>query len=110
MAEITIEKCQLCGAEIEKTTFEKEGNKIYIDCKEEFKRKMWIPCSEKLPDGGKDVIVYTKAWEEHIQIAHIQYDGIRWELADGEFYFSMSDVTHWMPLPEPPESEEKSND
>lgn len=65
----------------------------------------WIPCSERLPNGGKDVIVYTKAWEEHIQIAHIQYDGILWELSDGEFYFSMSDVTHWMPLPEPPESE-----
>ena len=65
----------------------------------------WIPCSERLPDCGKDVVVYTKAWEEHIQIAHILCDGIMWELSDGEFYFSMFDVTHWMPLPSPPESE-----
>ena len=63
----------------------------------------WIPCSERLPEYGLDVLVYTKSWEEHIQVAHIQYDGIMWELSDGEFYFSQSDVSHWMPLPEPPE-------
>lgn len=65
----------------------------------------WIPCREMLPEVEKDVIVYTKAWEEHIQIAHIMGDGIMWELSDGEFYFPMFDVTHWMPLPEPPEKE-----
>ena len=65
----------------------------------------WIPCSERLPEYGVDVLVYAKPWEDNIQVAHIQYDGIMWELSDGEFYFSKSDVTHWMPLPEPPESE-----
>lgn len=70
----------------------------------------WIPCSERLPEYGVDVLVYSKSWEDHIQVAHIQYDGIMWELSDGEFYFSQSDVTHWMPLPEPPESEVQNNE
>ena len=65
----------------------------------------WIPCRERLPEYGVDVLVYVKPWEDNIQVAHIQYDGIMWEMSDGEFYFSKSDVTHWMPLPEPPESE-----
>lgn len=65
--------------------------------------KCWIPCSDSLPEYGLDVLVYIKSWDEHIQVAHIQYDGIMWEMSDGEYYFSQSDVTHWMPLPEPPE-------
>lgn len=43
--------------------------------------------------------------ENPIQIAHIQHDNILWELSDGEHYFSKDEVTHWMPLPEPPERE-----
>ena len=67
--------------------------------------KDWIPCSTRLPEYGLDVLVYVKSWEAHIQVAHIQYDGTLWEMSDGEFYFSQSDVTHWMPCPNPPESE-----
>ena len=63
----------------------------------------WIPCAERLPEDGLDVLVYLTAWNEHIQVAHIQYGGTMWELSDGEFYFSQYDVSHWMPLPEPPE-------
>ena len=43
MADIKIEKCPLCGAEIEKTTVVKETNAIFIDCKDKFKPKRWIP-------------------------------------------------------------------
>lgn len=66
-----------------------------------------IPCSERLPEGGQDVIIYiAEKWKEHpIQIAHIQHDSILWELSDGEYYFSKDEVSHWMPLPEPPEKE-----
>ena len=69
----------------------------------------WIPCKERLPERDLDVLVYVKSWN-NIQVAHIQYDGILWELSDGEFSFSKSHVSHWMPLPEPPEREVQDDD
>lgn len=65
----------------------------------------WISCNEKFPEDGRDVIIYiAERWiETPIQIAHIQHDGILWELSDGEFCFSKDEVSHWMPLPETPE-------
>lgn len=67
----------------------------------------WIPCSERMPEEGQDVIIYiAKGWDiTPIQVAHIQYDSTLWEFSDGEFYPSKNEVSHWMPLPEPPEEE-----
>lgn len=71
----------------------------------------WIPCAERLPECGQDVIIYVKSWTDTpIQIAHLQDDIILWELSDGEFYFSLEDVTHWMPLPEQPEKDVTKDD
>jgi hypothetical protein len=66
----------------------------------------WIPCSERLPEIDKDVLVYYTLWKDNpIHIAHLQYDCMLFESSDGEFNFKASAVTHWMPLPEPPEKE-----
>jgi len=63
----------------------------------------WIPCSERIPEVYKNVLIYYARWEDNpIQVAHIQGDGLCWEFSDGEFYPAMKDVTHWMPLPNPP--------
>lgn len=51
----------------------------------------WIPVTERMPDVGVEVLVYS----EIIGICVDYYDG------DTVGYF---DVTHWTPLPEPPEA------
>jgi len=56
----------------------------------------WIPVSERLPEG-RTVLVFKKEGSISIDTTYI----------DGGNYFwwksGQSKVTHWMPLPEPPE-------
>jgi hypothetical protein len=60
----------------------------------------WIPCSERLPEIDIDVIVFYPYWNDKpIQVAHLAYDELTFELSDGEFNFPTRSVTHWMPLP-----------
>lgn len=64
----------------------------------------WIPCNERMPEIDVDVIVFYPYWDDKpIQVAHLNYDKLTFELSDGEFNFAASMVTHWMPRPEPPE-------
>lgn len=55
----------------------------------------WIKCSEWMPELGATVLVYMDA-PVHSATAYAvtTYD---------KYGFSHSRVTHWMPLPEPPE-------
>ena len=57
---------------------------------EALKRRRWIPCSERLPEAGADVLAYSR----YKGVVVDYYDGVLW---------GYDDVTHWMPLPEPPE-------
>lgn len=57
---------------------------------EALKRTRWIPCSERLPEAGAEVLVFSRSRG----IAVDYYD---------RCLFGYADVTHWMPLPEPPE-------
>lgn len=52
----------------------------------------WIPVAERLPEVGKDVLVYS------------EYDGVSIDYHGGDS-FGYALVTHWMPLPEPPKEE-----
>jgi hypothetical protein len=59
-------------------------------------QQRWIPVSERLPEG-RTVLVFKKDGSISIDTTYI----------DGGNYFwwesGQSKVTHWMPLPEPPE-------
>lgn len=60
----------------------------------------WIPVTERLPDVGKDVLCFCRA---NISLV-LGRDGNLWREGADRYYMS-GFVTHWMPLPEPPESE-----
>ena len=60
----------------------------------------WISCMKRLPDIGEPVLTYNR-W------GHINDRTLK-QYLNGKVYFSpdgtepVRDVTHWMPLPEPP--------
>ena len=62
----------------------------------------WISVKDRLPEIGQPVLICIPKWEgEEIQAAKLESDGKMFEVC-GEFYAGTWDVTHWMPLPEPP--------
>ena len=77
---------------------------------------MWQPI-ETAPKDGTWVLVFgnvcDESWRE-ISVAVAQYTNElnggttewHWQFAwyDGGYYGIVDDVTHWMPLPEPPQS------
>lgn len=68
--------------------------------REALERTRWIPCSERMPEtNGKDVsyLVYVPSFEA-VDIADYHPDVDEWT-----FMCLPVTVTHWMPLPEPPE-------
>ena len=52
----------------------------------------WIPVKDRLPDVGKFVLIYN------------EINGVCLDYHDGAT-FGYYDVTHWMPLPNPPKGE-----
>ena len=76
---------------------------------EALERTRWIPCSERLPEDGQDVLCwyqyfrygnYNRLWQTYG--IGFQYNG-NWggEVSSGRD----TKVLFWMPLPEPPEEE-----
>lgn len=62
---------------------------------DQFKTK-WIPVSERLPELGEKVMVYSKSHPSRFMIdyrAQFGTLGTNWHY---------SGITHWMPLPSPP--------
>ena len=61
----------------------------------------WISIEDSLPEKGRDVLVYSRSWG----IVRDRYD---MTLPNGTVIFNgtrqeyREDVTHWMPLPDPP--------
>ena len=53
----------------------------------------WIPVTERLPDKLMKCLVHTKRGE---------YYGYDITCYNQGFYLQYANVTHWMPLPEPP--------
>lgn len=61
----------------------------------------WIPVTERMPDA------YYLVWAtdgKDVGIASFQRKGNFW-LGDDNFSDYQPEVTHWMPLPEPPKEE-----
>ena len=61
----------------------------------------WIPVEERLPEVGEFVLVAEK--KGGITESFVDFED--YETRDGIEWFGADEVTHWMPLPEPPEVE-----
>ena len=74
----------------------------------ELKKREWVPVSERLPEPNEPILV-ANPLDGGVQCA--VYDGGDINDGDGEGFNAwcgytqhiLSGVTHWMPLPEPPE-------
>lgn len=61
----------------------------------------WIPCSEMLPEKNVEVLAYSPYWGK---IVVAMWGGEYWLEQWTDDDLEQSEITHWMPLPEPPES------
>lgn len=96
--------------------------------REALERQRWIPCSERMPDSdevwGKYIVVYRyccrNIWDDisetaSVTVADYCHEQKVWSMGGGEVINALLDsedakafasrITHWMPLPEPPEEE-----
>ena len=64
--------------------------------------QQWIPVSERYPNHGDVVLIYTKDKDIQVFQWDNEYDG--W--VGDRYNYSTKYVTHWMPLPEPPKEGE----
>ena len=62
----------------------------------------WISVNDKLPEDGESVLTY-KNGNVDVQV----YEKNRNGWIQGNWFWSMATVTHWMPLPEPYKGEQK---
>ena len=68
----------------------------------------WIPCSERMPDlkpcnAGTAYSEAVNVWTTGRKIMVGVWDGTDW-IAPYDFWEAWDEqITHWMPLPEPPE-------
>jgi len=86
--------CYVC--ETERLRRENEHLRAEID---RLKRGEWISVKERLPRSGDTVLVYYRRGD-YRRMDIVRYVG-SWVTVD--WY---TKVTHWMPLPEPPEKED----
>ena len=77
------------------TSYTEDAIKTAIEALE---RTCWIPVSERLPEKDKSVFVFTDCGET--DFAYIGHTTGHW-FTNGMLLIPT--VTHWMPLPEPPE-------
>ena len=67
----------------------------------------WISVKDGLPEIDQKVLVYDAGDETEIHVYHLRedLDGLYWD-DEGGWAVDFENVTHWMPLPEPPKEGE----
>lgn len=69
-------------------------------CREE---RRWIPVTERLPEeSGMYIVTANDGHAQRVSFVLWQKKNRTWNLVGARSYWM---VTHWMPLPEPPEKE-----
>lgn len=68
---------------------------------------LWIPCSERLPEDNTTVLYVWRSENGNASVFHGWHGSIRglgsaWHQSGVGMQRPDDEVTHWMPLPEPP--------
>ena len=63
----------------------------------------WIPCSERFPEKDISVIIYAAG--HRVSAYYDAVDCVFRLTEENGLFYRKSAVTHWMPMPEPPEKE-----
>lgn len=82
--------------------------KMYLE--ELVHRTAWIPCSERLPADGQRVLICTGMQKIFVAAYDRSAAMFRQRVRQVMHAWYGEEVTHWMPLPEPPEIKEDNND
>ena len=61
----------------------------------------WIPVDERLPEETGRYLTANKILDDKIDVFDLWFDGGFWYIDDEDEMFDY-EVTHWMPLPQPP--------
>lgn len=61
----------------------------------------WISVNDRLPDDGQVVLFHERGGVIYCAEYSVVVDGHAWCI--DHYDFEANDVTHWMPLPDPPE-------
>ena len=61
----------------------------------------WIPVTERLPENDQWVLCLKDDGDYWVAA----WDYIDWMWSDQNEWYAEKDITHWMPLPEPPKGE-----
>ena len=88
--------CEKCGAKM------KGENHIARSLTDKgYRKQEWISVEERLPDESDCYLVNI--------INHFGLDFVTFTYYTKNYGFCVSDVTHWMPLPEPPKKGDKTD-
>lgn len=76
---------------------------VLMEIEEQPTVPLWIPADERTPEVSSTYIVCCKEQDlKHVTFAKFYKKLGYWELKGSRTFWK---VTHWMPLPEPPEEE-----
>lgn len=90
---------KLQGANAAIAGMQREIERMVIDSVNS--KPKWIPATERLPETFKHVLVNIPGMTPHptVQEAFLEKNGMWYS---NGFRYSAEEITHWMPLPQPP--------
>ncbi len=73
----------------------------------------WIPCSERMPENNTPVLYVWRGQSGAVAVFHgwhfeIRSLGRAWHQSGTGIHKPDEEVTHWMPIPEPPSKDDET--
>jgi hypothetical protein len=106
---------RVLGVDVAEIAFTEDERRVW-----QSEQPQWISVKDKLPENDEDVLVFAKgknSGANRVVITYIAdsfyFGGTQIKYSDGpqwnspwQYFLEDYEITHWMPLPEPPKGEE----
>lgn len=107
-AEIARLRAELDQVRLERHIMCKDNARLRAELDAEREKQRWIPVGERLPEDNERV----EFWDDEPSLStgtHVKQEP-QWWSDDGCSYYGYAykHVTHWRPLPEPPEEQQEN--